>query len=285
MTEAGLTISFTNPSAAAAADCALKIEQKPWGKDVGKTSNMQAIYGIAAAVNGGRWPAMYCGGLNGVFVGTVYAYPCEPHLSYQIKVSHGLVTARTIEIAIREEIIQCSLKLEHDTDYPVLSMLSKSWVGHCYDNEGNITGRPIVTEVDNKIVFDQAVYGSLRVRYQVLRHVYEVTVSKRLNSIENNYQSVAYGVWDGGVIWIDIEAPAGFEAFDGDCGNGAWYDEDGNLIGLSPRGDVCVEDKTRIPTAVIADKNVTVDYCSGEETEAVIRETVDYEKIWDECHK
>ncbi len=285
MDEAALTVSFSNPSAVSAAGDCLKIEQKPWGKDVGKTSNMQAIHGIAAAVNGGRWPDMYCGGLNGVFVGTVYAYPCDPYLIYQFKVSHGLVTSKMVEVAVREEIIQCSMQLEHATDYPVLSMLAQAWIGHCYDHNGNITGRPVVTEIDNKIVFDQEVYGSLRVQYQVLRHVYRVTVSKRLSSIENNYQSIAYAVWNGGVIWIDIEAPANFEAFDGDCGNGAWYDGDGNLIDLSPRGSMCVNDKTKIPVAVTADKNVTMDYCNQEEIESVISETVDYEEIWDECHK
>lgn len=281
MNEAALTIPFSNPSAAAGGDC-LKIEQEPWGKDVGKTTNMQAILAVSAAVYGARWPKAYCGGLDGRFKATVYVYPCDPHMSYQFKVSHGLVSGRSIGVPIREEVVQCGLQLEHTLDYPALIIVSKAWPGSCYDNRGTVTSRPTVTVDGNKVTLNKQVYGSLRIRYLVIRHIYDVTVSKRLDALENTYQSVAFCVFNGGVEWIDIEAPAGFEDTDGECGNGGIYDEDGNLIRLSGV-DICSPDYHKLPVAVTADRRIKVDFCSQETISDKTNETVDYDSQREEC--
>jgi len=280
MTEASLTIPFSDSSATP--ENYLKIEQEPWGKDVGKTTNMQAILAVSAAVYGGRWPNANCGGLNGEFRATVYVYPGNPHMSYRFKVSHGRVTHGPLGVPFREEIIQCGLQLEHETDYPIFAVITKAWIGRCYDNEGNITIRPEVTIVGNKIILSKKVYGSLRIRYMAIRHTYHVIVSKRLNAIENTYQSVAYAVYDGGVEWTDIEAPANFEELEGECGNGAWYDDDGNFMRISGV-DICNPDGHRFPAAVTADRLIDQDYCSREITDDRIIESVDWDSVKEEC--
>lgn len=273
--KATLSISFDNSTDSQ--ETCVKIEQEPWGKDVGETTQSQAIEAIAALMYGGSWPVTNCGGFEGRFQATVYVYPCEYGLNYRLGVSHGFVSGRLIEVPIREETIQCSMELEHELDYPVWAILSKSWLGKCYDTDGNITTKPNVTVVDGKlIVLDKQVYGTIRVRYSVFRHVYYITVYKRQEALENTYQSVAYAIWDGGVVWIDVKAPTGFEDTDGECENGAWYDEDGSMTHISGM-DVCDEDEYSVPVSVNANKHVEVDYCSQVEGDPVINESVDWE--------
>lgn len=286
MTEAALTIPFSNPSAAAGSDC-LKIEQEPWGKDVGQVSNVQGILAISASIYGKRWPQAFCGGLNGVSRATVFVYPCaDIGLNYQFKVSHGEVIQQAIEVGYREETIQCSMKLEHEPDYPVMFMGAMAWIGHCYDSRGTITGRPVVSFADGKIVFSKKVYGSVRIRYTAMRHAYQVQISRRQDAIENKYQSVAYAVWNGGIKWIDIDPPARFEEFDGDCGNGAFYHpllQDGYGDGQLSGTDICLGKYTKLPVAVTADRHIVVNYCSQEQISDKTTESAEYETTRDEC--
>jgi len=289
MAEASLTINFTPLSSSVSRDC-LKIEQEPWGKDVGETTNMQGVAGIVAAITGSLWPDRKCGA-NGIgeFTATVYVYSCENiGRNYQFKVSHGSVSGRTIETAYREELVQCSMQLEHNTDYPVKQIATTAWIGHCYDERGTMTGRPEVDiSDDGKITLSKKVWGSLRIRYTVERHIYEVTINRRFGALENKYVSVAYAVWDGGIKWIDIDAPANFEEFDGDCENGAYwkniFDENGNLIGNNGQGtaDICGHRYRTVPTAVSADRNITVDYCTQEVTGDSVSERVEDDETTD----
>lgn len=264
MTDTSLAIQFANPSGADG-ECELLIEQEPWGKDVGVTTEMTGILGIASAINGTRWPEVFCGGMNGYFNATVYVYPCDFGMDYQFHVSHGSVTSGSTDIKYREEVVQCSMQLVHTLDYPLYQLGSMSWIGRCYDSQGNFVSRPQVSIYGNQVVISEEVYGSVRVRYTVVRHTYHVTISRRFAAIENKYESVAYAVWDGGVKWIDIEAPAGFEAYDGDCGNGSYHDDnlqDGYISDQLGRTDICGHRYTDIPVASSADRRITVQYCT-----------------------
>lgn len=260
MAESTLGISFSKETLGIRS--CFKIEQKPWGADVGKTTTLQAIVGISAAIYGNEWPNMRCGGLNGIFEADVYVYPCDSSTPFQFRVSHGTVRSSTVEIAYREEIVQSSLQLQATPEYPVQSMGTVAWIGNCYDASGNVTTRPTVTLENNVLTFSKKVFGSVRVRYTVFRYIYSVEVSKRLLALENKYQSVAYVVWDGGVKWCDVEAPADFEQFDGLCGNGGDYD-DGEGEGDGEDGDGDGDDG--LPTANGADRKIVIDYCSQEQ--------------------
>ena len=283
MADVALNIGFAN-STDDQYNCLL-LEQEPWGEDVGETSELQGIQAISAAINGTAWPEVNCGGLNAEFNAIIYAYPCSSGMSYNFKVSHGSVSTRAIDIVYREEIVQCSMKLSHTLDYPVQSMGATSWIGHCYNASGNITQAPAVSIDGRNVLFSEEVYGSFRVRYVVIRHIYYVTVSERTNAIENTYQSVVYAVWDGGVNWLDIEAPANFETYAGDCGNGAFYDDgdgdglqDGYEDGQLSQTSVCSDKYVNVPSVVEADRKITVDYCSQEVIEDTTTERVEDEQ-------
>ena len=283
MTDHPFAISFSHLTPGAETCSGALIEQEPWGKDVGETSQSQAIEAIAALMYGGRWPGAHCGGVDGQFKATVYVYTCDFQLGYKVGVSHGRVVGGSIEFPIREETVQCSMKLEHELDYPTWSVLSINWLGKCYDINGNITSRPKVTVVANKIFLSDKVYATLRLRYMVLRRIYYVTVNKRTTALENTYQSVAYCVWAGGVVWLDIKAPTNFEETDGECQNGAWYDKYGNMTYVSGM-HTCDEDKYSIPVATNADKLIDVEYCSQVSDDPTYVDDVDWEeKTKEDC--
>ena len=267
----------------------LKLEQEPWSDNVGKMSTTRGMLVIAAAANGGLFPEVFCGGLNGTFNATVHVYPYPAELPFTLKVSHGHVASRFMALPIREETIQCGFQTELSPEYPVHVWGGVQWVGNCYDRNGNIVPRPTVTRVGNILKLSEQVYGSIRIRYTVVRHTYTISISSRTDAIENKYQSVAYAVFDGGVVWLDVTAPAGFEEFDGDCGNGAFYDDsllpDGYTDGQLSQTTLCSTRYTRYPIAARADKEVEVDYCTQEViSEKISASTADYEmREWQDC--
>lgn len=286
MSEAALTISFISP-AAASADLGLKIEQEPWGKDVGKTSTIQTIAAIRHILNGSPMPTLNCGGANGMFRTRVFVYPADLETAFQFKLSNGLVISNAIEFPIREEIIHCGMMLEQTTDYPVHSIISGAWLGDCYDGNGARTTHPDVEIDGNKITFAKQVYGSVRLRYLVYRRVYVVQISKRETALENKYKCLAFCVYDGGVEWIDVEAPAGFEETGGACENGDIfkYMEDLKtwLNGRIGHVDICQHRYRTVPVAAYADQKIKVAFCPQEIVSDTTTENVDTETEEIEC--
>jgi hypothetical protein len=285
LSEQYITISYSNRSTAQ--DNCLKFEQEPWSQDVGKTSEMQAILAISAATYGGRWPEVNCGGLNGQFNATMYVYPCTG-ATFQFHVSWGRVVSRRAELLYREDIIQTDLELKHTPDYPVRFMALMSWIGKCYDHDGNVVAAPSADyDSDTGVItVSREVYGSLRVRYTVRRYTYQVQINRRPTAQENKYQSTAYVVFNGGVKWLEIEAPSGFEAFDGDCGNGAFYEgnlQNGYYDGGLSQTSVCTPEYSKLPTAVTADRYIEVAYCSQEVISDKTKETVDWDTEKEKC--
>lgn len=236
------------------------IEQEPWAKDVGRTSKSQGILAMGSMIFGGKIPLPNCGGLAG-FNTPVYVYPSRSDLQFIFRVSHGDFQPATVTTMIREEIIKCGLKDKATCEYPVSSMLSKRWLGPCRDAKGNTVPRPTVIQQGRDFHFSSKVLSSMRIRYTVYRRTYLVRIEERQDSIENNFQCVAFCVFAGGGKWQEIEAPSGYEATLGNCGNGI-YDS----LGASGSGssEICQPDwgKGSYPKAVRADKLTRQDYCS-----------------------
>ena len=249
-----LGVSLTIPSADDA-DYVM-IEQEPWPDDVGRTSNSQGILAIGSMIFGGSIPLPNCGGLAG-FDTPVYTYPSRPSLAYTFKVSHGLYQFGVVEILHREEIIQCGLRESAETHYPVVSMGSMMWLGKCYNEEGNVVLHPAIRREGRTLFFNAPVYGSLRVRYQVYRKIYNVHIEEREDSIENNFECVAYCLWTGGLNYKEIKAPNGYDDTKGNCGNGLYGDSLGSGV------EICSPDwgKGTYPVATSADKLTKIDYC------------------------
>lgn len=253
-----LTINLANP-AADERDYVL-IEQEPWPEDVGRTSASQGAIAIGAMLFGGALPLPNCGGL-GAFDTPVYVYPSRSDLHYLFNVSHGQFQSGVVEVLTREEMVQCSLQEDAELDYPVRSRISMQWIGPCYNENGQVVGRPIVKQIGRKLFFNKKVYGSIRVKYTVYRRTYNVCISSRQDAIENNFDCVAFCVWKGGLEHKEIEAPDGYGISFGNCGNGLYHPL---INGDGSSTDVCQPDwgQGTYPKAVRADKLTKVDYCS-----------------------
>lgn len=273
MDEQLLSIALQGPPSADESDYVL-IEQQPWAKDVGRTSKRQGILGIGAIVFGGRIPQPNCGGIGG-FDTPVYVYPSRVGLQFIFRVSHGEYQTATVETVVREEILKCGLQDKTTCDYPVLAMQSILWLGKCYDAKGNVVARPMVTRQGRDHHFSQKVFGSLRIKYLVLRKTYNVRIEERGDSIENNFQALAYCVGNGWGKWKEIEAPSGYEDTLGNCGNGLYGNNGVNTDGTA----ICSPDwgKGTYPTAVKADRKTDVDYCSQQISSDRITESVETE--------
>lgn len=251
------------------------IEQEPWGKDVGRTSDVQGITAIGSMIFGGSLPLPDCGGLA-EFNTLVYVYPSRPDLYFTFHVSHGNFLPGKIESnLLREEVIQCRFKISQETDYPVNGIRFMKWIGKCYNAKGEIVPYPSIS-IDGRIfTFSEKVYGSLRVRYSVFRYTYKVRITERDDSIENNFECIAFCTGYGDVVYKEIQAPSGFGDSLGNCGNGIYP------LGLGTESEIeiCTPDWGQgvYPVAVRADKLTRVDYCSQEIMDERVTESIDTE--------
>lgn len=198
MDEQTISVSFALPSREDKEDYIL-IEQEPWPKDVGKTTVLQGLAGMSAILFATPFPTVNCGGDSTGFDTPIYVYPSRRGLHFTFAVSHGEYLPGVSLVNYRDEMKQCGLVDSIELDYPPLFTPSLQWIGDCYDERGAIISRPVITVVGRTIFFSKRVYGSFRARYRVYRKVYNVRVESRDDSIENNFDSVAYCVWNGGV--------------------------------------------------------------------------------------
>lgn len=279
MDEQLLSISLQGPPTADESDYVL-VEQEKWGKDVGRTSLLQGILAVGSMVFGGLLPLPDCGGFDG-FTVSLYAYPSRKDLAFKFGVSHphDYSPIGTIQTLTRTEILNCGLQSAVETKYPVQSMRSMVFLGPCYDKKGSIVPKPDVIQDGRTVRFSKGVLGSLRVTYDVYRIVYSVQVTKREYSLENNFEAIAYAVWNGGINSKDIVAPSGYEYTEGECENGKDPDQpDGSETEICPppRGG-------SYPKAVEADRETDQDYCSQVIIRDVVTEKVITDKDGKEC--
>lgn len=227
MSNVNLGIGLSDKSRQVETDL-LFLEQEEFSPYVGKLTKA----GMAVAVIGWIFPEKgietqnRCGGEDGRFEITIYAYLYQQDLSYNAYLSYGVLGDRRIEELDYVEIIRCSLKEQVDFSYPNEGIVSAEFVGNAYDMNGDIISSPSYTSDNRSMYFSKKVYASIKVRYSVKRHVYNAIITSRaqleqdITTEENKYQSTAYAVWSGGIDWIETKTPYGFEEFDGDCGNG-----------------------------------------------------------------
>lgn len=263
--ETTFSLPFSLPSGDEIENKYLLIEQEPWGKDVGKTTALQAFAGITAAIYGIDWPRTNCMGDAEGYDAKVYVYPSIIGMSFRFHITHGEYVSKGAKILIRDETVQCGFNKSVDLNYPCRARPSLQWLGRCYDFTGAIVSKPVVTIEGSRLFFSKQVYGSLRVRYTVIRYTYDVRVEERDESIENNFDSVVYCNWNGGIKWLKINPPSGYDYTKDDCGNGAWFDAYGNLI-LGGGGSVIIdpEEDPKPPIAPEVDRKIVIAYCEQE---------------------
>ena len=256
MSNVQLALSLSNPSEGI--DDLLFLEQQQPDPYVGKLTKGQ----MAIATLGWLNPDLgydvdnNCGGDDGMFSTTVYAYLYKQDLEYTLAVSYGSLGKARVQETTYTEIIKCSLKDSVDFSYPNEEVLSSSWVGNTYDSVGNLVNKPQYTYDNRSVFFTDKVYGSLRIRYKVIRHAYGLTISSRKidddTVTENKYQSVAYAIWSSDIDWIEVVTPYGFEETDGFCGNGS-------ITRIDPDPE-----QPWVPTAQPRDKTIKINYCTQE---------------------
>lgn len=241
---------------------------------------LQGIQGIQSSIYGGLFPDPNCGGLNN-FDTPIYVFPSRSDLNCTFKLSHGDFMPCRVENKIREEVVQCSLQDSADIDYPPVGSVNLSWIGKCYDESGNEILRPTVVVSGRKLTFSEKVYGSVRARYTVYRKTYNCRIEKRDDSIENNFDAVAYVRWNGGIVWLEIDPPSGYDATEGNCGNGV-YDQGDQGDGGGDT-EICSPQGSRYPSAARANRHTEVDYCRQEVKSDETTEIIDYDNDKEPC--
>ncbi len=255
MGDTSLNITLSSP-APETVD-AMFLEQEDYSDYLGKVTKaamIQSILGFIFPETSVTLPNN-CGGADGIFETIIFAYFYEENLTYDIGTSQGLLGMGVVESLDYVEYLNISLKEEVNFSYPSRQLKILEWEGAAYNKRGEVIPYPDYTVDSKGLKFDSEVYGSLKVRYNVIRHRYVLTVeSLQLSDpgvIENKYQAVVYARWDGGVTWLEVEAPHGFEDFDGRCGSGGTT--------VQPP-----EEPDSPPFASPTNKDIYIDYCTQE---------------------
>jgi len=188
---------------------------------------------------------------------SIRCYPLVEDLVYQFFTSHGTLSERFIEMVVEEEELSFTLTTEEVPEHPPREMLSVEWMDECYDSSGTVVDQPALTIDGKKVTIPSPVYGSAMVRYRTERHSYTLSSPRRDEAIDDHYSAAVWGVYDGGINWLQIEMPPGIETFEADaeaeCG---WGSGSGTLIG---------PDDDPYPVADTTHTRITdVDYCGQE---------------------
>ena len=116
---AALTLTYGLSAAAGEPADLLRLEQEPWSAYTGKITKGEMIRWLGAMVGGAEYESRVdCGLAGDQLVSTIYAYPYEADLIYQLHTSWGLLSERRVEMQEIRELVQFKLKTEERTDYP-----------------------------------------------------------------------------------------------------------------------------------------------------------------------
>ena len=112
---------------------------------------------------------------------------------------------------------------------------------------------PTLTRLENNILADQKVYGTVEIVYKTIEHSALIYVPAR-ESIENRFQSVVWCRWGGGVKMLELSEPPNAESS---------LEQDETCEGRYSNFSVIHKDHFKPPYAEEADKDIFSDYCSG----------------------
>jgi len=190
------------------------------------------------------------------FSAVVLVYPYPETLIYNTGAVNGLLSGPLRTLITKTETLKFSLGNTASLKYPVHTFLSGKWLTDVYDTEGTIVSRPTVTQNGREFSVDAKVYGTYEVQYVTAVDVYTMTVSVRLEAVENFFQSVFYAWFDGGVELLDIDPPPNAEenwANGVDC-NG--FTGGSNVIVIDPD-----DDPYKAPTVDPVNETISLNYC------------------------
>ena len=256
-----LNITLVNPSSATASRDLLRLEQEPWGSDIGKVSKKDTvgfILGTMFPEFSSVIPDIDCGmEIDGSIKCNILAYPAYPTLNYVLDASYGFLGPKEIKELEEKEAIVLSSSSSAKLKYPTKGVTRYYWEGDVFDYFGGLTPPPVVTFSSDEIELDKVVSGVLIVEYAVVRHDYVLTVFPREEAEENKFSSVVYGRYTGGINWVEVEPPPNADEL-----------SDGTLTcGFGSGGETSVGedgDDWEPPVATHKDYITEIDYCTGD---------------------
>lgn len=249
-----LAATYTGPKAADPSTL-LILKQEDWPETTGAISIQEMLRIIGSTIVATDYePDIDCAVSGGVLGCTVYAYPLVAGLDYRLLASWGSLSGPHVDMVEIEELVQFRLTDEASPEYPARAITSVAWADDCYGPDGEIIPQPTLTTDGEQVLSSTTVYGTAEIRYLCERHTYQLTAPRREVAYEDNFGSVLVGIYDGGIVSLDIELPPGIDAFeedeDADCGS-SWH---GSLIDDDDQQDV--------PEAQPASRTTRIDYCT-----------------------
>ncbi len=265
-----LSLSLSLPGSSSSTS-RLRLEQEEWGKHVGMVGRMDMAAALASFAFGTAMPNVDCGfGDDLSLKCIIYAYPDVSGLNYKLRTSYGSIDGGIRERISETEGITLKGTSSANLKYKGTSVKSVSWYGDVFDYEGGVIGaKPAITIEENSLVVDRVVSGTIIVVYDVVRFKHMLRVFPRTGTDEKKYSSVVYGLYTGGISWVEISPPPNADSYS-DASECGWNtipggdteieppDDDGGGSGGTPDGFEPPDDVGG------EDRDIDVDYCSQE---------------------
>jgi len=257
--DTSITVNFNDPDEVAGLRDLLIIEQKEWVNTIGKIK-MSDFYNFSYSILASKAyeNSIDCGlDSDGSCTSLIYVYPRIVNLAYQMCASYGFLSSRQIDDFNHKELISFNIAKKAYLTYSPSGNTSYSWLGSVYDSAGNVRSSPNVSiDEFGHIVLSEKVYGTLKVDYPLQRHVYTLTVEPR-GSGTDMFGAVVYGLYDGGLSWLEISNPPDIDEVSGGsvvCG-GMNYSMSDDEYDPNP------EDESPLDAPEV-NRRIVYDYCS-----------------------
>lgn len=258
---------------------ALSIVQEEWKQTTGMVSKVVFFSYVLNAITRNPYPAIPvdCGfNTDMELQSTIYVYPKPLNLNYSLKTTYGRLSSRRISTVRESESVAFSISNSASIKYMPEQTPTYEWVGVIRDAQGGILQTPPTVTFDaNNVYLSQKVYGTLLLKYTVVRHSYVSTVVPREEGAEDFCGAVLYAPFDGGISWLEMSVPpsiddivSGASLCGGSTQGNVIIGPDGELIevvqsvGGGDNSDQSSESRPRYASPV--DEVYTYDYCTGD---------------------
>ena len=235
----------------------LLLEQQEYSNNIGKVTMLDIIQALSGKILATSDVADVDCGINSIehsFATIVHAYPYPESLAYHVGITHGNFAMIGRTVVQVTQTLSFSLDTTTSLKYPVKQVISTQWLSDVYAVDGSKIAKPVVTRQGQDITIESPVYGTLVVVYTTMRDVYRLSIKARLTAVQNVYQSVFYGYYDGGIKLLEVDPPENAEE---NYGNGI------DCTGVSGSGSTFFDDGGDEDEPTVDAKNieVTLDYC------------------------
>ena len=248
--DSSISITFSNQASEG-----VIIEQERWAGQ-GVVTKLDLVKAISNSVYASEDEVSSdCGLLDGAYASTLYVYPYDRNLVFQIGITWGTLGGGQFSEVEVTENVSFSLTNSKSVTYPIQELISTEFINDPWGDEGQVLDVPTVTVDGQDVTLTEYVYGTVKIVYKTVRYSYTLTIPPREDTVDTAYESVGYVWWDGGVEMKELEPPIGAEydyATEAKC----WS-----------RGQLHMEPDTSPPPLPSGDSNseyITIDYCSQE---------------------